>query len=112
MTGSSEFPQSLHPASLGKRILQGAGLAFGLVVVFMTVFARGANMPFGLWTVLPLLTVPVAGAFGGIVYHLMDYLRYQGSWQKLAANGISILVYFVGLWVSLVAAFAFTGLWD
>ncbi|GAB3835604.1 hypothetical protein GCM10028821_32300 [Hymenobacter jeollabukensis] len=78
----------------------------------MAVFASGAHLKFGLWTVLPLLTVPVAGAFGGLLYYLLDYLRYQGGWQKAVANVVSLVAYGVLLWLSLVAAFAVTGLWD
>ncbi|WP_227768789.1 hypothetical protein [Hymenobacter sp. 15J16-1T3B] len=78
----------------------------------MTFFASGTDLKVGLWTVLPLLTVPVAGAFGGLLYFLLDYLRYQGRWQKVVANVISLAAYGMMLWLSLVLAFAATGLWD
>lgn len=112
MTSSNELPHSLHPASLGKRIVQGAGLALLLAALFMTFFYQGANLAFGLWTVLPLLTVPTAGAFGGVLYYLLDVVRRQGRWPKLLANVFFALAYCAMLWVSLVLAFAVTGLWD
>ncbi|KAA9327535.1 potassium transporter KefB [Hymenobacter busanensis] len=112
MTAQPHLPTSLHPSPLSKRLAQGAGLAFVLIALFMAVFASGANLKFGLWAILPLLTVPVAGAFGGLLYFLLDYLRCQGSWQKVVANVFWALAYCAGLWISLVAAFAVTGLWD
>ncbi|RAK70466.1 potassium transporter KefB [Hymenobacter edaphi] len=112
MPAQSSLSPNLHPSPWGKRVAQGAGIAFILAAVFMVFFASGARLAFGLWTVLPLLTVPVAGAFGGLLYYLLDHLRYQGGWQKIVANVVSLAVYGVLLWLSLVAAFAATGLWD
>jgi len=83
--------QSIHPASLAKRMLQGGGIALILISVFL--FATGEPDPKWpkYWMVRPLLIVPVAGAMGGVFYFFMDHLRYQGGWRKALAMILSVV---------------------
>jgi len=92
----------IHPASLGKRMLQGAGIALILISLFL--LSGGEPKPeWGkLWMVKPLIMVPVAGALGGIFYYLMDYLRYQGGWKKILAIILSLIGYIFVLWLGTV----------
>ncbi|MBD0289392.1 MAG: potassium transporter KefB [Flavisolibacter sp.] len=94
--------QPLHTASLGKRALQGAGIALVLIVIFL--LKAGEHDPdwHKLWMIRPLVVVPVAGAMGGVFYYFMDHLRYQGGWRKLLANILSLVVYIIGLWLGTV----------
>jgi len=114
MVEQNKSPQSPHHYSLLKRAIQGAGLAFILLSLFLTViyFTSGGNIGLGMMIFLPYATVTLSGAFGGIFYYLMDYLRYLGTWQKVLANIISVVTYFILLWLSLVYALSITGHWD
>lgn len=94
--------QPIHPASPGKRMLQGAGIAFILIVIFL--FGAGEPNPVWpkLWMIKPLLIVPLAGALGGAFYYLMDHLRYQGGWRKALAYIASLVGYIIVLWLGTV----------
>lgn len=95
-------PQPLHPSSVYTRMVQGAAIALTLIALFLL----GVHNPkpeWGkLWMVRPLIIVPLAGAMGGVLYYLMDYLRYQGGWKKAAAVVLSLLGYLVVLWLGTV----------
>lgn len=101
----------IHPAPLGKRMLFGAGIA----LILISIFLLGVDNPkpeWGkLWMLKPLIIVPLAGAMGGIFYHFMDHLRYQGSWQKAAAYVLSFIGYVIVLWLGTVLGLNGT-LWD
>lgn len=94
--------QPVHSASPVRRMLWGAGIALTLIILFLT----GAGEPdprWGkLWMVKPLIVVPLAGSMGGLFYHFMDRIRYQGGWKKLLANIVSVIVYVFVLWIGTV----------
>jgi hypothetical protein len=94
--------QPIHTASLGKRMLQGAGIALILITIFL--FGAGEPDPGWprLWMLRPLVIVPLAGAMGGVFYYYMDHLRYQGGWKKALAIILSLMVYIIGLWLGTV----------
>jgi hypothetical protein len=94
--------QPVHPASLGKRMLQGAGIALILIVIFL-LQVREPNPAWGkLWMIKPLIIVPLAGAAGGVFYYFMDHLRYQGGWKKAVAIILSLIGYIFVLWIGTV----------
>jgi hypothetical protein len=111
MYGQTELRQPIHPASMGKRALVGAAIAFVLISVFL--LKAGSPNPAWpkFWMIRPLLVVPAAGAAGGIFYYFMDHLRYQGGWKKVVANVLSLVVYIIGLWLGTVLGLAGT-MWD
>jgi len=93
---------SVHPVSLGSRLLLGAGIALILITVFL-LQVRGADPEWGkLWMVKPLIIVPVAGAMGAAFYFFMDHLRNEGGWRKILANVLSLIVYLIALWLGTV----------
>jgi hypothetical protein len=105
MTQGNELQnQPIHAASVGKRMLQGAGIAFILIIVFL--LNAGEPDPDWdwpkLWMIKPLIIVPAAGALGGVFYYNMDHLRDQGGWRKTLANILSLLVYLIVLWLGTV----------
>jgi hypothetical protein len=94
--------QPIHPASLGKRMLQGGSIAFVLISFFL-LNAGEPNPEWGkLWMVRPLVIVPLAGAVGGAFYYIMDSWRYRGDWAKIGANVLCLIVYIIGLWMGTV----------
>jgi hypothetical protein len=112
MNEPNKLQQPLHPVSLRKRALLGAGIALVLITIF--IFAGGDPNPGSwpkLWFIRPLIVVPIAGAMGGVFYYLMDNLRYQGGWRKFLANLVSLIIYIIGLWFGTIAGLAGT-LWN
>ncbi|RAU81844.1 potassium transporter KefB [Pontibacter arcticus] len=103
--------QTIHPASVGKRMLQGAVIGFILITFFLV----GAGEPEpewpAYWMVKPLLVVPAAGALGGLFFFNMDHLRFQGGWRTVIAYALSLLVFLVVLWLGTVLGLHGT-MWD
>lgn len=98
----SNTTQPIHPASLGKRMLLGAGIALTVI----TVFLLGVDEPkpeWGkLWMIRPLIIVPLAGAMGGAFYYFMNHLRYLGGWKKALVILLSLIGYLIVLWLGIV----------
>ena len=100
-----------HSASLAKPMLIGAGIALMLIVLFLVNAGEPDPEWPRFWMIRPLIIVPFAGAMGGVFYHLVDRLRYQGGWKKVLANLASLIVYIVGLWLGTVLGLDGT-MWD
>ena len=101
----------VHSAPLTKRMLQGAGIAFVLISLFLLSAGEpDPNWP-KLWMIRPLIIVPIAGAVGGVFYYFMDHLRYQNGWKKLLANILSIIGYIIVLWLGTILGLDGT-MWD
>ncbi len=92
-------------------MLQGA--AAGLLLIAFFLIGAGEPEPEWptFWMVKPLLVVPLAGALGGLFYYNMDHLRCQGGWRTALAYTLSLLVYFVVLWLGVVLGLNGT-MWD
>lgn len=94
--------QQIHPVSLSKRMLQGAGIALILIIIFLIgVDETDPSWP-RLWMIRPLVIVPLAGAMGGVLYYFMDHLRNQGGWRKVLAITLSLIGYIIALWLGTV----------
>ena len=111
MNANNESKQSVHPKSLVKRALQGAGLAILLAMPFTFLIIREID-DLGILVFLPMLTTAVGGSIGGIFYYLMDNFRKDERWNKILVNIICLIVYIITFWISLVFAFSITGHWD
>jgi len=102
-----------HPissVSVLKPILVGAGIAL-LVISFFVFGVDNPPTEWGkYWMIRPLIVTPLAGAMGGAFYALMDYQSSRGFNRTLAIL-LSIVVYFVGLWLGTVLGLAGT-MWD
>ena len=102
--------QPFHPASFVKPVLVGAGIALIVILFFVT----GADEPdpaWGkYWMIRPLLITPLAGAIGGAFYAFMHYQSSRGFNRTLAIL-LSIVVYFIGLWMGIVLGLDGT-MWD
>jgi hypothetical protein len=111
MTLQNELQNILRSKTLIKRALQGAGIGFILIFIFISI-ARKGNMNLESWELLAVASVTLGGAFGGVFYNVMDIFRIQGGWKKVLANVASVLVYIVTLYLSLVLSLNATGQWD
>src|ERR1700750_2964443 len=106
MTWQNELQRGVQSRYLVIRALQGAGIALVLLMLFILFtngLATGSRL---LW---PLATVAVGGACGGIFFHLTGFLRSQGGWIRVAVIVLCVLVYIVGLWLSLVYGLSVIG---
>ena len=63
-------------------MLQGAGIAFVLICMFLFTADEPDPEWSKFWLIKPLLVVPVAGAMGGVYYYFMDHLRYREDGSK------------------------------
>ena len=102
-TSGSSHP--VHPASLTKRALQGAAIAFVLISIFLINFLVNGNPDpawHQLWMVRPWVLVTLGGAMGGICYYMLDNWRYAGGSNRIWANIVSLLIYVIGLWLSFI----------
>ena len=98
------------PASLAIPMAVGAGIAF-LVISFFVFGVDDAPAEWGkYWMIRPLIITPLAGAIGGAFYAFMNYQSSRGFNRTLAVL-LSIVVYFVGLWLGTVLGLAGT-MWD
>lgn len=105
-------PAPSPSGSRNKRMLVGAGIAFVLITIFLSKAISDPNPEWHpLWMLRPMIIVPLAGATGGLFYHLLDGLRRQGGWKKVLAHFLSLIVYIIGLWMGTVLGLVGT-LWD
>jgi hypothetical protein len=111
MTWQDELQDILFSKLLLRRALFGAGIALILITVFI-LGAISADVKIGSWVFLPMLAVSAGGACGGVFYSLMDLLRVHGGWKKILANVVSVVLYVIGVYLSLILALHALGLWD
>lgn len=108
MTTQVKPRQQVTSQSLGKRVSQGALLGLGLATVFFMFFGFAA----GEWIFMPVVTVSISGAIGGVFFFIFDQLGPPRGWQKMLFRCLGILFYIGILWLSLVLAYSITGHWD
>jgi len=84
MTWQNEIQHHLFSKTLLKRALQGAGIAFVLISIFI-IGALTAEAKSGSWVFIPIVAVTIGGAFGGAFYCIMDLFRHQlhGMLQRI-----------------------------
>lgn len=93
--------QPKQSVSLVKPMLIGAAIAF-LAISFFVFGIDHPDPAWGkYWRVRPLIITPLAGAMGGAFYAFMDYQCSRGFNRTLAVL-MSIVVYFIGLWLGIV----------
>jgi hypothetical protein len=79
-------------ASLKSRAVQGAVLALVLTVLNFAFFcySKQANKT---WMLLPLTTVPLSGAIGGVIVYYINPFNRTERWLKIFLAVISISIY-------------------
>ena len=94
--------QPINWPSLGKRMLLGASIGLA-VILFFVLGVDEPNPEWGkLWMIRPLLVTPSAGAMGGAFYYFMNHITYKGSWKRVLANIVSVIVFIIGIWMGIV----------
>lgn len=96
---------------IAKRMITGAVIAL-IPISALLITVKNADPAWGkLWFLRPLIVVPLAGAMGGLFYHLMEGLRKRGGSNTIIANIIGVLVYLFIIWVGTILGLDGT-LWD
>lgn len=54
------------------------------------------------WMVRPLIIVPVAGAGGGLLLHLLTPLRKAGGWKTFLGYFLGVVGFIIILWLGMV----------
>ncbi len=111
MTQQNKSTTQLNqPVSFIKSIIVGAGIAFLVISFFVFGVDEGNPSWCKFWMIRPLIITPLAGAMGGAFYSFMDYRSSRGFNRTLAIL-LSLVVYFIGLWLGTVLGLAGT-MWD
>ena len=108
MTDQTNTQKRSSSNSLIKRIWQGTLLGLGLATVFFIFF----GITSGEWILMPLVTVGISGAIGGVFFFIFDQLGPEKGWLKVVFRILGFAFYVGILWLSLVLAYSITGHWD
>lgn len=108
MTAQSELWQWVK--TLIKPGFQGAIIGVALLTLFLLV--NWARLTYEIGMLIPMATIGVGGAAGGVIHHVLVHTLATGGWKKLAVRLISIVLYFVCLWAGLVYGLSLIGQWD
>lgn len=89
--------------ALKRRILIGAGIATALILFFL-ITAGEPNPEWGkFWRIKPLIIVPLAGAFGGGLFHyILQYIGGQKAWTRIVALLIGTIAFVFTIWIGTV----------
>ncbi|UOK42339.1 MULTISPECIES: hypothetical protein [Flavobacterium] len=118
MEAQNELHYRLPNEPLGKLVLQGAGIALLLAIIFLSIIfsvgevLNGKTFWQGVWQFLPLVTVTAGGALGGMVYYAMVQIWNPSGWRRELATIFSLLFYVLLLWLCLIVGFSATRQWD
>ena len=99
------------PKSLKELILP-AALGASLPLAWLLFLILTKEDLFESWMFYPLTIIPIGGAVGGSFFYLMGFHWFPEGKSKLIAVLFSTILYFIGLWISAVLAFAITGHWN
>jgi len=95
------FMERFNRAILFRYMLFGAGIALLLIMVFLLP-VRNHDTAWGkYWMFRPLIIVPFAGAFGGLVCYFLNNIGYEG-WRKVSIVILSLIIYIIILWLGIV----------
>lgn len=103
--------QFTRQGSIVKPMLAGGAVALILILIFL--LPNGEPKPeWGkFWMLRPLIIVPLAGAVGGAIYHIINRMSPQRGWKRVLAVVVSVIIYVVVLWVGTVLGLDGT-MWD
>lgn len=88
--------------ALGKRMLFGAGISLVMISFFVIAAGKGNSAWGDYWRVKPLLLTPFLGAIIGACFDATEPLRRIEGWLGKLFFVLSLLGYFIGLWMALV----------
>lgn len=102
---------SISRVRMAKFMATGAIIAFILITIFLFQVNNPDPAWGRYWMVRPMIIVPLAGAMGGLVFYLADYVCVSKGWTKAWGYLPGLVIYIVGLWLGFVLGLDGT-LWD
>jgi hypothetical protein len=112
MTNQTQLTtKSFFTPALGKRMLIGAGIGLVIIGFFVISTGKGNAAWSNYWRVKPLLLTPFLGAIVGACFDVTEPLRRIEGWMGKIFFILSLLGYFIGLWMSVVLGAAGT-MWN
>ena len=107
MTQQNDLQQLLYSRFLGIRLLVGATIPVTLLNIFLLL----QGITYKDYVFVPMTTIAIGGALGAMSFHVLDYIRSCGGWNKAIVYAASIVMYILAVWISLVGGLAVIGLW-
>ena len=101
----------VNRASSTKCAIIGGGIALLVILLFILPVKEPNPAWPQMWRIRPLVITPLAGAFGGVVYYLINNLFDNPGWKRIVVLIVSILLYIFMLWLGMVLGLDGT-LWD
>ena len=102
MTEQQELRIFVIPPVLVKRVLFGMVLGFVLMSAFLISGGEGDPNWAPTWWLRPIVFEPLAGGVAGALFHVLSPMRKRGGLLAAVAIFLSILGYFVALWIGSV----------
>lgn len=100
-------------AGISKGALYGAGIALGLSLIAILIFTcSGLHLDYGLASFMPALTMTTAGTVAGALYMVVESIGKGYGIPRKLIIALGVLAFAITMWVSMVAAFAYLGLWN
>jgi len=103
--------RTLFTSLLTKRMLLGGAIALAMVGFFVVTAGQGDPSWGPYWRVKPLLLTPFLGAVVGLFFDLSQPLRDIKGWLGKVFLVLSLLGFFIGLWMSMILGLAGT-MWN
>ena len=88
--------------ALFNRMLMGGSIGLILIIIFLLQAGEPGQDWSKLWTIKPLIIVPLAGAAGGAVSYFIIRLGEKSGWRKMPVIIFCLVVYIIGLWMGAV----------
>lgn len=95
----SKFRQPL----LVKRVLAGGVIGLAVISLFVVPSLASPDAEWSkYWFIRPFIITPLAGAAGGVVFHLIGPEKRNGTGLKILSYVAAALISLVGLWLGIV----------
>lgn len=97
--------------TLVMRTLAGFCIALLLIVIFVSQVDNPSPEWHKTWWVRPVVITPLAGAAGGLFFHLLNSFAPAGSWKKIVLSIVGVIGFLIAMWMGFVLGLAGT-LWN
>ena len=88
--------------ALINRTLMGGAIGLILIIIYLLQAGEPEQDWSKLWTIKPIIIVPLAGAAGGAFSYFMNRLGEKLGWRKMPVIIFCLVVYIIGLWMGAV----------
>ena len=105
----NRFTEQNFPIAIAFKFALGI---WAIAIFCSVVILAVGGFPLGWWMIVPYLTVSGASIAFGIFVFAVRLFYAKTKKQKVLINVLSVIIFFVMIWMSLIAAFSVTGFWD